>query len=474
VQATGNREQRTGKSVTVVGGGLAGLSAACALADAGYRVRLLERRPYVGGRASSYEHPGTGEIIDNCQHVLIGRCTNLIDLYRRLDSLDAIRWYDHFTFIEPGGRQSVLKPSFLSAPLHTSLSFLRAHAFSFADKVAIARGMAAFAAGLPADTEEDFAHWLRRHGQTQRAIQRFWHPVLVSALNEDLDRLSVHYAAKVFRESFLSSARAGRMGIPAIPLSELYGRAIKYLEARGGEVFLRTGVEAAEPSGAGWTVRGAGRSFDSDAVVLALSFEGMAALLPSLPQNPAAVELAAKLGSFEHSPITGIHLWFDREITELEHAVLLDSTVQWLFNKSRLQPGHRGQQGGYVELVVSASKTLVPMQRQEIIDLAMRELTQFFPAMREAKLVKAAVVKEVRATYSVRPLLDEVRPGAASSWEGIFLAGDWVATGWPATMEGAVRSGYRAAEALAGALGERQTFLVPDLPHAGLMRLMPE
>ncbi len=137
------------RTVTIVGGGLAGLAAACALADSGHHVRLLERRPYVGGRASSYEHPGTGEVIDNCQHVLIGRCTNLIDLYRRLDALDAIRWYDHFTFIEPGGRRTLLQPSSLPAPLHTSLSFLRAPAFSLSDKLAIARGMSSFLTGIP-------------------------------------------------------------------------------------------------------------------------------------------------------------------------------------------------------------------------------------------------------------------------------------------------------------------------------------
>ena len=521
------------QTVTVIGGGLAGLSAACALADSGYRVRLLERRPYVGGRASSYEHPGTGETIDNCQHVLIGRCTNLIDLYRRLGAQDAIRWYDHFTFVEPGGRRSVLQPSFLPAPLHTSLSFLRAHAFSLADKVSIARGLSAFFTGLPPDSDENFAHWLARHGQTEQSIRRFWHPVLVSALNEDLDRLSVHYAAKVFRESFLSSARAGQMGIPAIPLSELYGQAIAYLEARGGEVHLRTSVESIEPaesystrppdlsgsaaaqstdpssepglvSGHGfsraenspipkgalapaaateaaetsapsaWTIHTANRTFHSDAIVLALSFEAAAALLPSLPQNPAAEVLAQNLAHFEHSPITGIHLWFDREIVDLDHAVLLDSTIQWLFNKSRLQPTHRGAEGSYIELVVSASKTLVPMQRQEIIDLALRELAGFFPVVNEAKLIKAAVVKEVRATYSVVPGLDRYRPTASSPWPGIFLAGDWTATGWPATMEGAVRSGYLAAEALTQSTGTKQSFLVPDLPHAGLMRLLPK
>ncbi len=464
------------QSVTIVGGGLAGLSAACALADSGYQVQLLERRPYVGGRASSYEHPGTGEVIDNCQHVLIGRCTNLIDLYRRLDSLDAIRWYDHFTFIEPGGRRTLLQPSSLPAPLHTSLAFLRAPAFSFRDKLAIARGMSAFLTSIPEDTGENFAHWLHRHGQTPRAISRFWHPVLVSALNEDLDRISVKYAGKVFRESFLLSPEAGRMGIPGIPLSDLYGRAIDYLRARSGEVYLRTGVDSIEPVDSsepetGWLIRSGDRTFTSDTVVLALSFEALAALLPVLPRNAHSENLAADLAQFEHSPITGIHLWFDREITELEHAVLLDSTIQWLFNKSKLQPAHRTQQGSYIELVVSSSKSLVPMQRQEIIDLALRELAQFFPVVNSARLEKAAVVKEVRATYSVRPQIDRIRPDAQSPWPGIYLAGDFTATGWPSTMEAAVRSGYLAAEALSRDAGVEKKFLVPDLPHTGLMRI---
>lgn len=459
------------RTVTVVGGGLAGIAAACALADTGYRVRLIERRPYLGGRASSYEHPGTGEVIDNCQHVLIGRCTSLIDLYRRLGVLDAIRWYDRFTFLTPDGRTTVIEPGKLPAPLHSSLSFLRAPAFTLADKLAIAWGLSQFLGGLPPDTDEDFAHWLRRHQQTGRAIERFWKPVLVSALNEDLDRLSVHYAAKVFRESFLLSPESGRMGVPAIPLSELYGRAVDYLQARGSEVSLRTSVEGIVPSGEGWITRTGNGTFESDAVVLALSFESMAALLPCLPQNAASQELASKLGRFEHSPITGIHLWLDREVTDLDHAVLLESKIQWMFNKSRLQPTHRGAEGSYLELVVSASRSLVPMRRQEIVDLALTELTQFFPAVASANLLKAAVVKEVRATYSVRPQLDRFRPGALSPWSGVFLAGDWTATGWPATMEGAVRSGYLAAAALSGFFGESHNFSAEELPATGLMAL---
>lgn len=459
-------------TVTVIGGGLAGIAAACALADAGYRVQLLERRPYLGGRASSYEHPGTGEIIDNCQHVLIGRCTSLLDLYRRLGVLDAIRWYDRFTFLTPDGGVSVIGPGKLPAPFHSSQSFLHAPAFSLTDKLAIAWGLSQFLGGLPPDTEENFAAWLRRHHQTHRSVERFWKPVLVSALNEDLERISVHYAAKVFRESFLLSPQAGRMGVPGIPLSELYGRAVGYLRERGSEVSLRASVEAIVPEGKGWQTRTADGSFSSDAVVLALSFEAMAALLPALPQNAASQELAGKLAGFEHSPITGIHLWLDREVTDLDHAVLLETTIQWMFNKSRLQPAHRGTEGSYLELVVSASRSLVPMRRQEIVDLALRELTQFFPAVATANLLKAAVVKEVRATYSIRPRLDQIRPSPASPWPGVFLAGDWTATGWPATMEGAVRSGYRAAEALDGSLGDARAFLARETRAAGLMRLL--
>ncbi len=461
------------QSVTVIGGGLAGLSAACALADAGYQVRLLEKRRYLGGRASSYEHPGTGEVIDNCQHVLLGNCVNLIDLYRRLDVSDAIRWFDRLTFIEPGGRRSFLQPSFLPAPFHDMPAFLRASAFSFSDKLAIGRGISAFIAGIPKDSDENFAQWLQRHGQTRGAIERFWKPVLVSALNEDPDHMSVRYAGLVIRKSLLLSPGAGRMGVPTIPLSDLYGRAIDYIRSRGGQVELNTAPEsfAWSEETQQWTVTTHGDSFATDAIVLALAFEGLSKLLPALPQNPEAEQLEMNLECFEHSPITGIHLWFDREVSDLEHAILLDSTIQWMFHKSRLQPGkRRGEPGSYLELVVSASKSLVGMQRQEIIDLALRELAQFFPLVTEAKLLKATVVKEVRATYSIRPQLDLLRPSAASPWPRVFLAGDWVASGWPATMEGAVRSGYLAAEALSRAAEEPARFLQPDLAPTGLMR----
>ncbi|MHB1935883.1 MAG: hydroxysqualene dehydroxylase HpnE [Acidobacteriaceae bacterium] len=463
-------------NVVVVGGGLAGLSAACALVESGHQVRLIERRPYVGGRASSYEHPGTGEVVDNCQHVLLGCCTNLIAFYKQLGVCDQIRWFDRITFIEPGGRRSVLRSNLLPAPLHNAFSFLRASPLSLYDKLAISRGMLTFLRGVPEDNGENFAHWLTRHGQTRRAIDRFWNPVLVSALNEDLDRVSVHYAAMVFRTSFMLSAQAGWMGVPTIPLSELYSHAVGFIQSHGGEVNLRKSVDSFQydERNRRWRIGLEGGSVEADAVVLAVPFESMQKLLPLLPARTdgASASLDDKLGHFQHSPITGIHLWFDRTITDLEHAVLLNTTIQWMYNKTLLQPQRRLEDAGsYLELVVSASKSLVPMPRQEIIDLALRELTEFFPVVRDAKLLKAAVVKEVRATFSVTPGLDVYRPGPVTGWPRLFLAGDWTATGWPSTMEGAVRSGNLAAEALTQAAGNPQKYLQPDLPARGFMRL---
>jgi zeta-carotene desaturase len=439
------------------------------LASAGFRVTLFERRAYLGGRASSYQHPGTGEVIDNCQHVLLGCCTNLIEFYERTGVSDSIRWFDRMTFLEPGGRASEIAPSALPAPLHTAPAFLRASCLELADKAAIARAMMALAPTTPRDNGESFLDWLKSHGQTERAIERFWKPVLVSALNEEIDRVSVPYAAQVMRESFLKSAAAGRMGVPAVPLTELYNAAGEYIRARQGEVRFREAVESFRADLSHVKLSVGGREEVFDYVVFALPFDGLERILPD---TSTSQPLRAALGRFETSPITGIHLWFDREITELEHAVLLDRTIQWMFHKSKLQKRDNNGHGSYVELVVSASKSLVEKSRQEIVDLALAELREFLPGARDANLVKSTVIKEVHATYSPRPGIETQRPRPETVWPRVFLAGDWTATGWPATMEGAVRSGYLAAQSLARVAGQRDAnFLVPDLAPTGFMRL---
>jgi zeta-carotene desaturase len=463
--------------VAIVGGGLAGLSAGCALAEAGFSVMLFERRPYLGGRASSYQHPGTGEVVDNCQHVLLGCCTNLVDLYRRSGVEDKIRWYDRLVFLEPGGRESWIGPSFLPAPGHNAPSFLGAACLSGADKISIARAMMALLRRAPADVGQSFLGWLERHHATRGAVERFWKTILISALNEDLERVSVPYAALVIRESFMKSAEAGRMGVPAIPLSDLYRAAGDYIQARGGEIRLRTAVEGIRWDAGGVRLLAAGVETQADYLILAAPFDATARLLPESSETAA---LRGQLGKFSTSPIVGIHFWFDRQITLLDHAVLLDRTIQWMFHKSKFQESpHPGRErlggapesGSYVELVVSAAKALVGKPKGEIEELALAECREFFPEAREARLVKSTVIKEVHATFSPEPGGDKYRPAQATQWPRVFLAGDWTATGWPATMEGAVRSGYLAAEALAKGAGSAKSFLVPDLPARGLMRL---
>jgi squalene-associated FAD-dependent desaturase len=489
--------------VAVIGGGLAGLAAACALGDAGFHVSLFERRPYLGGRASSYQHPGTGEVVDNCQHVLLGCCTNLIDFYQRIGAQDKIRWYRRLTFIEPGGRRSVIEPGILPPPFHSAAAFLRASFLSPTDKLAIAQGMLALTARLPADDSPPFFDWLRTHGQTQRAIDRFWRVVLVSALNEDLERTSSRYAAQVFRESFLKSAEAGALGLPVLPLSDLYGIAGDHIQRRGGCVQLRATADTFRSGHDNVRICAGGQEAPFDYAVLAVPFTLLASMLP---EDDAATPLRAMIGHFQSSPITGIHLWFDRPITEMPHAVLLDRTIQWMFHKSMIlesaglsaatrnesaagaaepSPGREpqvydqrdseaprdGTKGSYLELVVSSSKNLVDRPKQDIVDLALRELVEFFPEVKNATLLKSTVIKEVNATYSPLPGADSYRPSQTSPWPRVFLAGDWTATGWPATMEGAVRSGYLAAEALTRAAGSPARFLVEDLPPKGFMRL---
>jgi squalene-associated FAD-dependent desaturase len=456
-------------TVAIVGGGLAGLAAACSLAGSGFRVTVFERRPYLGGRASSYEHPGTGEVVDNCQHVLFGSCTNLLAFYKTIGIENKIRWFDRMTFIEPGGRQSQLEPTFLPAPLHLTPSFLRFKFLDPRDKLSLARGLSALMFKIPKDEGASFQDWLIRHHQTPNAVERFWKPILVSALSEDMDRIAIPYAAQVVRESMKSPA-ARRMGIPQVPLTELYNAARDYISAHDGEIRFRASVQSFAPTGQGVRIKLQDSDKDFDYAILAVPFDSLSKLLPDVPESS---ETREKLTHFETSPITGVHLWFDRQITDLPHAVLLDRTIQWMFHKSQLLTrDDAATNPSYVELVISASKSLRDKPRQEIIDLALAELKEFFPAARVANLLKSTVIKEVNATFAPTPGIDRYRPATATEWARIFLAGDWTASGWPATMEGAVRSGYIAAEQITIATGAGKRFLVPDLPATGLMRIL--
>jgi squalene-associated FAD-dependent desaturase len=435
--------------VVVIGGGLAGLAAAAALGGAGHSVELLESRSFLGGRATSYE-VGNGEeaeFIDNCQHILLRCCVNLLDFYRRLGVAHDIAFSREFTFIEPGGRRSVLRAGIFPPPAHFAESFLKLSFLNLGEKLAVARAMRAVARDQhrPDLDQISMQQWLEEKRQPPRAVERFWRQVLVSAINEELDRMAASHGLQVFRLGFLARKDAYEMGVPAVPLGRLYsGDAWK----RIGNVGIRLRAPASKivvESGAVRGVIAGEEEVRGDYYVSALPFERMAAVAP---------ELHLDVSAFQHSPITGIHLWFDRPVTDLPHATLLDRTIQWMFNK---------HEGRYVQLVVSASRSLVEMPRADVISLALKELAEFFPAVNEAKLEKAHVVKEVRATFSAKPGLEAHRPGNQTGVRNLFLAGDWTKSGWPATMEGAVRSGYFAAEAVAAAAGRPAQFVLPDI-----------
>ncbi len=315
--------------------------------------------------------------------------------------------------------------------------------------------------------------WLRRHRQTEGAMNRFWRLVIASALNADIEDIAVHYAAKVIRELFMNSAQAGAMGMSSVPLSELYAGAERFLNQRGSRVVYNTNVEALEwdEELSQWSVATRAGTLISDFVVLALPFEAMGKLLPKMPPVAGADTLMRKIEQHEHWPICSVHLWFDREITELDHAVLLDREIHWMYNKGRLQPW-RKVKGSYVELVISASRTFAALSREEAIAQSVGELGEFFPAVRTARLEKAALIKEVRATFGVPPGIDAARPGVVSPWPNCFLAGDWIETGWPSTMESGARSGHLAAEAICRAAGTPQVILEADLKPRGLMRFL--
>ncbi len=440
------------QKIAIVGGGLAGLATALGLGTADRQVTLYEARPFVGGRATSYPlntvDEGEAVTIDNCQHVLLRCCTNLIDFYARLGVEDRIQFHREFFWIEPGGRVSVMKRGLLPAPLHFTEAFAKLHFLSVADKMSVASGLLAVKYEYKKRTDLEsitMLQWLREKRQTPGAIERFWKQVLLSAINEELDRMAAIHGLQVFYLAFLARANSYEMGVPSVPLAELYSEKA-WARFPTVKIEHRTPVEQVRiENGRVMGMIVGGECITADAYVLAVPFERLKTLAPGLELD---------VSQFSHSPITGIHLWFDRPITELPHATLLDRTIQWMYNK---------EGGQHIQVVVSASRSLTEMPRADVIALALKELVEFFPAVRDAKLLRAHVVKEVRATFCAGPGLEAQRPVSATAIPNLFLAGDWTRSGWPATMEGAVRSGYLAAEAVLKSFNESWRFLLPDV-----------
>ena len=445
----------------VVGGGLAGLAAAAALADAGLAVTLVESRRRVGGRAASFEDP-LGGLVDACQHVAMGCCTNFLDLCRRAGIEGTLRRDRTLWFIGPDGARSACTPSrMLPAPLHLAPLLLGMRHFSLHERWALTRGMLRLARHGVAEggSRQTALDWLRLAGQPERVIRLFWQPVLESALGESIDLVSVTAARKVTVDGFLAHREAADLLVPTVPLGTLFGeRLAGWLATRGVEIRTGTAATAVEvdPAGRVAAVRCVGERLPCAALVVALPWRQAARLLPDVV--PDADERLAG------SPITAVHLWFDRDVVDVPHAVLVGRVSQWVFRAE--------DTAGYCQVVISASRGLLGGDRERLVDTVVGELRDVFPLAFEARLLNSKVVTDPTAVLSVRPGVDAVRPQARTATPNLFLAGDWTATGWPSTMEGAVRSGRLAALEAAHSLGHAAAPLVADLPRNPLVRLL--
>jgi len=439
--------------VVVAGGGIAGIAAAVRLAEAGAPVTLLEATRTLGGRAGSFTDKATGETIDNCQHVTMGACTAYLDLLDRLGARDKLTWTVQQWWVEAGGRTSVIQPGTLPAPLHFAPAQMRATFIGLGDGLALARaGRAMLRADRAAHASETFAEFLRRIDQPEHLIRTLWEPVVVSACNLSCDKVAASVALHVFQDGLLANPGSAAIGLPKTSLVELYESAPALIGKAGGEIRFGARVESLDASSV--TLVG-GERIEGDRVVCALP----------LASALRAVDASARDDRFDgldrigFSPILGVHITFDRPVMGTPHAVLVDRPTQWLFRKDF--------EGRVVHAVASAADAWVDLSPQQRVDRVLADIGACYPRSSEARIERAVPVLEKRATFAATPEAEALRPPVTGE-SGLLLAGDWVRTGWPATMEGATRAGYLAA---AAALGADPDDLIPtDRPVGWLAR----
>jgi len=474
--------------VLVIGGGLAGLATAAALAPRGFEVTLLESRNRLGGRASSFQDVASGQLVDTCQHVSMGCCTNFAHFCRTLGIAHLLQTQDCLYFMTVDRHLSRFRADRWPAPLHLARSFLSAHFLSADDKWRIAYGLACLRANHGRN-DPPFRDWLKQHRQTPRTIERFWGLVLTSALNETPERIGLRYARKVFLDGFLRHRRGFEIELPTVPLGRLYGEELQaWLGKHGVQVRLPMPARRFLIDGkvCGLELRN-GEILTADWYLAAVPFDRLLELLPE--RTVAEQPYFANLRRLETSPITSVHLWYDRPVLHLPHVVLVGCVGQWLFNRGPVgcvdggpvgcvggeenptlgaqkasPPTHPTRSSGqYLQVVVSAARQFRGLGHDEVERQVRMELERLLPQIRAARLIRARVITEHAATFSAVPGVDRWRPAQASPIDNLLVAGDWTATGWPATMEGAVRSGYLVAECLLQKLGRPEEVVQPDL-----------
>ena len=429
-----------------LGGGLAGLAAAVELIDHGYDVTLIERRPYLGGRASSFFHKRVGEEVDIGQHVFMRCCSAYIDFLKKIGAWDMIKIQPRLS-VEVRSREGKvgsIEGSALPGPLYLLPSFLRYPFLGRGEKLGALRTLAAALVTDRNRTDKSFCDWLIEHHQSERMIARFWDFLVLPTLNDHAGNASTKMGLMVLQEAFLKEHGAD-IGYARVGLSELAAKAADYLRRRGGAMLLGKGAESLLIEGD--RVRGVGLSdgqiLEGELFISALPPDAMLRVLPERWRSDPFFARGGKLG---WNPIVNLYLWFDRPVLEEEFVAFLDSPIQWVFNRSKIlgRPGP-GQQ---LCLSQSGAWELIDLPPERVLQRLLRELEQLFPYVRKAKLEKYLVTKQRRATVFVSPEIEEHRLPHRTPIENLFLAGDWTDTGWPSTMEGAVRSGIECARNL--------------------------
>jgi squalene-associated FAD-dependent desaturase len=459
------------------------MAVAAAAVAHGMRAELFEQTKALGGRAGSFHDPPSDRLVDACPHIAMGCCTNLADFCRRTGVGEGFHRYRTLHFFCPGDQLPSPAPvaehevttvrydfsasRWLPAPLHLLPGLLGLGYLTRSDRWAIARTLLGLARQPPDDRPDAPAigPWLRSQGQSDEAIERFWSVVLTSALGETVQRASQPAARKVFVDGFLASRRAYELLVPQSPLGELWRKAAAWLSARGAAIHLCTRVERIEGDGhrAAAVVLGDGTRCEFDFCVVAVPWRQIRGLLS--PGLRAALPELQRAEQLEPSPITAVHLWLDRAITSLPHAAIIPRG--WFFADPR-----PGPPAWHYQVVLSGPHPLQGRDREEIVRAVRADLGAVWPAARGARLLRWLVLAQPAAVFSVRPGSDALRPPQRTSVENLLLAGDWTATGWPATMESAVRSGYLAVEAILASLGRSERLLVKDLPRGWLVRLL--
>ena len=443
----------------VIGGGIAGIAAAARLAEAGWSVTLLEARSTLGGRVFSFRHPRTGRILDNGQHVIVGACRNLIAFLKRIDAWQYWRLQPRLDVAvsSRAGRHGRLYGMAGPAPAHLLASFLAYPHLGIRDKAGAVRGLlASMRANRNAPGLEDgaFYQWLRAHGQSERAVNNLWNVLIEGTLNDNVRAVSAAMGLMIVQEGLLRGRRDANVGYPTVPLSDALGNpARRYLEGQG--VRALTGCAArAICAGADGRVQGViagdGSRLTADAYISAVPFW----ILPNiLPPSLAAAQPFAELNRLETAPIINIHLGYDRPVLAGDFRYFVDSPLQWVFNNSAIcgnehPPAGRqtdGQQ--WLTVSISAAWDYIDCRRDALAQRIAAEMRAVLPAAADAVLLDAVVVKQRHATFRCTPGATRRRPGPRTASPNLFLAGEWTDTGWPSTMEGAVISGYNAANA---------------------------